>query len=98
MIAEKVLLWTAGQQLSGTPVKWNGGISAFVATSTAWGGGTVTLNLIASDGTTPVPVGTSTTGVTANSLITPLYLPAGLYSAVVTGTPAALFVSLEQAG
>lgn len=96
MSGNHVPLIVPGALASGNSVFWQGGIAAFSAIASAWNAATATLTVLGPDGTTQQPVGSSTT-VTANAFVTPLYLPAGLYTLTVSGgTPTALYVALDK--
>jgi hypothetical protein len=91
-----VALVVPGAAPAGNGVFWQGGIAAFSAIASAWNAATATLNVLGPDGATQQAVGSSTT-VTANAFVTPLYLPPGIYTVTVTGgTPTALYVSLDR--
>lgn len=95
MLAERRTFWINSQATSDVAIQWPGGVTAFTAVASAWNAATLTLNLLAPDGQTKVAVGASTT-VTANAFVTPVYLPAGRYTADVTGgSPTALYMALD---
>lgn len=96
MSGSHVPLIVPGALTSGNSVWWQGGITAFSAIASAWNAATATLTVTGPDGTTQQAVGASTT-VTANAFVSPLYLPAGMYTLTVTGgTPTALYVALDR--
>lgn len=96
MSGAHVPLIVPGQLTSGTGVWFQGGVVAFSAIASAWGGSTATLTVLGPDGSTQQTVGSSTT-VTANAFVQPLYLPAGTYTITVTGgTPTALYVAFDR--
>lgn len=96
MIGVRVPLVVPNALPAGTAVSWPGGVAAFSAVSSNWNAAIATLQVSGSDGVTQLTVGSSTT-VTANAFVTPLYLPAGTYTVVVSGgTPAGLYVALDR--
>lgn len=72
------------------PFSLLGGEYAITAVAT-WGGGSVTLEILAADNTTYVPV---LVAITANSFAT-LDLPAGTYKLVVA-TATAIYVAVQK--
>lgn len=96
MSGNHVPLIVPGALTSGTAVFWQGGVAAFSAIASAWNAATATLTILGPDGATQQPVGSSTT-VTANAFVTPLYLPPGTYTLTVSGgTPTGLYVALDR--
>lgn len=96
MSGAHVALVVPGAATAGSGVFWQGGVAAFSAVASAWNGSTATLTLLGPDGVTQLTVGSSTT-VTANAFVTPLYLPPGTYTVAVSGgTPTALYVALDR--
>lgn len=96
MIGVRVPLVVPNAAPAGTGVSWPGGLAAFSAVASNWNAATATLQVQGPDGATQLTVGSSTT-VTANAFVTPLYLPAGIYTVTVTGgTPTALSVALDR--
>lgn len=96
MIGVRVPLVVPSALAAGTAVSWPGGVAAFSAVASAWNAATATLQVSGSDGVTQLTVGASTT-VTANAFVTPLYLPAGAYTVVLSGgAPAGLYVALDR--
>lgn len=79
---------------TGAPVQWPGGAAAFQVAGT-FSGATVSLQALQPDGSTYFAVGASTT-VIAAAFVSPLYLPAGAYKAVITsGPPSGIYASLS---
>jgi len=76
-------------------VFWPGGLAAFEAVSSNWNAGTLTLQYVNPETATAIAVGSSTT-VTANALVQPLYLPAGWYVPALTGSPTAVNAALNR--
>jgi hypothetical protein len=76
------LLSNVATDENGPWVQWPGGIATFEAFGT-FGGATITLQVLGTDGVTALSVG-SGTAVTANSVVNNLPLPAGAYRAVVS--------------
>lgn len=96
MIGVRVPLIVPNALVAGTGVSWPGGVAAFSAVASAWNAATATLEALGPDGATQLTVGSSTT-VTANAFVTPLYLPAGTYTVALSGgTPTALYVALDR--
>lgn len=96
MSGAHVALVVPGAAPAGNGVFWQGGIAAFSAVASAWSTATATLTVLGPDGATQLTVGSSTT-VTANAFVTPLYLPPGTYTVTVSGgTPTALYVALDR--
>lgn len=96
MIGVRVPLVVPGALAAGTAVSWPGGVAAFSAVSSNWSAATATLEVSGPDGVTQLTVGSSTT-VTANAFVTPLYLPAGTYTVALSGgTPTGLNIALDR--
>lgn len=96
MIGVRVPLVVPNALAAGTAVSWPGGAAAFSAVSSNWNTATATLEVSGPDGVTQLTVGSSTT-VTANAFVTPVYLPPGTYTVVVSGgTPTGLYAALDR--
>lgn len=96
MIGVRVPLIVPGALVAGTAVSWPGGMAAFSAVASNWNAATATLEVSGPDGVTQLTVGSSTT-VTANAFVTPLYLPAGTYTVTISGgVPTSLYIALDR--
>jgi hypothetical protein len=77
-------------------VLFEGGLCSFEAVASAWDSATLTLEYLNQESGTAMAVGSSTT-VTANAFVQPLYLPPGWYVPSVSGgTPTALNAALSR--
>lgn len=87
------LLSNVAVQVTGAAANWQGGIAAFIVVGTM-GGCTVTLQYMDPSGSWSAF--SAATTVTTAGTVSPAYVPAGSYRAVVSvANPTALYCSLE---